>query len=108
MLIVFKTPVHANVTMFGDVALSLIESMGHSTTVPSALMPADIPLALERLRDYVASSEAEENPSPDDEQPSDDDRDEEPAVSLRNRAMPLIDLLEAALREDKSVMWDQA
>ncbi|MCF8017594.1 MAG: DUF1840 domain-containing protein, partial [Chromatiaceae bacterium] len=28
------------------------------------------------------------------------------SVSLRHRALPLIDLLEAAARDEKNVMWD--
>jgi hypothetical protein len=101
MLIIFKTPAHANVTMFGDVALSLIESMGHSTTVPSALMPAEIPRALKNLRKYVAESQVTEDQAPE------EDSDGDPVVSIRHRAQPLIELLEAAMREDKTVLWEQ-
>jgi len=103
MLITFKTPVHADITMFGVVAKALIRMMGHSGTVPSALLADDVPAALARLKQAVsANPEAPLNPDHDD----DDDDARGQSVSLRHRALPLIDLLEAAAREHKNVMWE--
>ena len=56
MLITFKTEAYANITMFGDVAVALLKLMGHSATVPGALMPEDILDALERLKAGVAAN----------------------------------------------------
>ncbi|MBK5940583.1 DUF1840 domain-containing protein [Halochromatium roseum] len=103
MLITFKTPVHADITMFGDVAKALIRMMGHSGSVPSALLAEDVPAALARLKAAVASNpEAPLNP----ERDENDDEAGAQSVSLRHRALPLIDLLEAAARDEKNVMWD--
>lgn len=103
MLITFTTPVHADITMFGDVARELIRMMGHSGSVPGAILAADVPAALERLKAAVAANpDAPLNPRREDEDP----RERGQSVSLKNRALPLIDLLEAAAREDKHVMWD--
>jgi len=103
MLITFKTEAYANITMFGDVAVALLKLMGNSGTVPGALMPEDIPNALERLKAAVAA-----NPqAPLDPQSKKDDDDEDGAhVSLVNRALPLIELLEAAKADNKHVMWE--
>lgn len=104
MLITFKTPVHADITMFGDVAKALVQMMGHSGAVPGALLAEDVPAALARLKAAVdASPEAPLNPEHED---SDDDTRAQ-SVSLRHRALPLISLLEAASRDEKNVMWDQ-
>ncbi len=35
------------------------------------------------------------------------DKDEEPAVGLRQRAHPLIELLERAIQRDADVIWEQ-
>jgi hypothetical protein len=103
MLITFKTPVHADITMFGDVAKALIRMLGHSGTVPGAILAEDVPAALERLKAAVSSNpEAPLNPTQNDQ---DEDARAE-SVSLAHRALPLIDLLEAAAREKKNVMWD--
>lgn len=102
MLITFTTPVHADITMFGDVAKALIRMMGHSGAVPGALLAEDVPAALERLRGAVESNpEAPLDPRADD----DDDEARSQSVTLKHRAMPLIELLESAAREEKNVMW---
>ena len=45
MLVTFRSKAWGNVTMFGDVAETLLKMMGHTGTVPSALLAADIPAA---------------------------------------------------------------
>ncbi|MGD2076035.1 MAG: DUF1840 domain-containing protein [Gammaproteobacteria bacterium] len=101
MLVTFSTPAHANITMFGDVAVHMLELMGHSATVPGALLSEDIPAALKRLE---AAVEADQQlPQP---QQSREDDDEEAPVSLAHRALPLIGLLRAAADAKCNVMWD--
>ncbi len=89
MLVTFTTDAHADITMFGDVALNMIELMGHSKTVPGAILAADVPIALSRLK---AAIHAEKAPSP----VEGEDNEDEPPVSIDNRALPLISLLTAA------------
>jgi len=97
MLVTFTTDAYADITMFGDVAVSLLKMMGHSGTVPSAILAADVPAALSRLTAGIEA--AKETPSVDDED------EDEPQVTLSNRAIPLINLLTAAAQEDCDVMW---
>lgn len=104
MLVTFKTEAYANITMFGDVAVALIELMGHSGTVPGALMPEDIPAALESLEAGVtANPNAPLDPKSDKRK---GDESEKPQVSLAHRALPLIELLKAAQANNKHVMWE--
>ena len=103
MLITFTTPAYANITMFGDVALNMLKLMGHSNTVPGALLAADIPAALQKLE---AAVEADRQ-SPQLEQPAEDEDGEVP-VSLSHRALPLIELLKAAVKANSNVMWDSS
>ena len=98
MLITFSCPAYANITMFGDVAVHLIKLMGHSGTVPGALLAEDVPAALARLA--AAIEAGEQLPE------SGESEDEESTVSLPHRALPLIDLLKAALKSKSNVMWD--
>jgi len=100
MLITFRTDAYADITMFGDVALSLLKLMGHSATVPGAILAADVPAALQRLRAGVASAVPESGAAAGDD-------NEEPPVSLSHRALPLIRLLEAAAAAKSDVMWDK-
>lgn len=101
MLITFHTQAYADITMFGQVALSMIHLMGHSGTVPGAILAEDLPQALAHLRAGVQA-----NPDAPAPAPMDSDEPDEPRVSLAHRALPLIALLEAAAREGANVMWD--
>lgn len=100
MLVTFTTRAHADITMFGDAALALLRMMGHSGTVPGAILAQDVPAALDRLERGIESLKAaEKRETP---EPSDQD---EPRVSLARRALPLIELLAAAARRECDVMW---
>ncbi|KAA3626416.1 MAG: DUF1840 domain-containing protein [Proteobacteria bacterium] len=99
MLVTFSCPAYAGITMFGDVAVQLLKMMGHSGTVPSALVAAIVPTALERLEAAVAA--AGQSPAPLETPQAED---EEPAVSLGHRALPLIKLLKAAAKAECNVM----
>ena len=98
MLVRFDSEV-GSVTMFGDIAVRLLKMMGHSGTVPSALLAADIPPALERLKAAVGSTPDEKAP------PAGTQDDKQPNVSLRQRAFPLIELLERAAQRGVDVTW---
>lgn len=105
MLITFKTPVYADITMFGDVAKALIRMMGHSGTIPGAILAEDVPKALEKLREAVAHNpNAPLNPHRDEDGDEDVRRE---SVSLAKRALPLMELLAAAAREAQHVIWEQ-
>jgi hypothetical protein len=79
--------------------------MGHSGTIPGAILAEDVPKALDKLREAVARNpNAPLNPQRDDDDEADARRE---SVSLAKRALPLIELLEAAVRDEKNVMWDQ-
>tara|TARA_R110002049_G_scaffold181973_2_gene349422 strand:+ start:1271 stop:1570 length:300 start_codon:yes stop_codon:yes gene_type:complete len=98
MLVTFTTKAYADITMFGDVALSLLKMMGHSGTVPSAMLAADVPAALDRLKSNLDAKTEQVSVS----KTNDDD---EPKVSIHNRALPLLALLTAAAKDDQDVMW---
>lgn len=102
MLVTFTCKAYADITMFGDVALSMLKMMGHSGTVPGAILAKDVPAALERLKRAIDAAKATSAQS--EPKPQDDDSDERP-VSLAHRALPLIELLAAAARENCDVMW---
>jgi hypothetical protein len=89
--------------MFGDIAVQLLKLMGHSGTVPSAILAPDIPPALERLRRALDQGAAPPATPTDEE----DRREGRAPVSLRQRAYPLIELLERAAKNNADVMWDR-
>jgi hypothetical protein len=104
MLVTFKTDAYANITMFGDVAVTLLKLMGHSGAVPGALLAEDVPAALERLKSAVSvATDAPLDPA---HSAARDNEGEGPPVSLAHRALPLIELLSAAAAQGENVMWE--
>ncbi len=101
MLVTFKTSAHADIIMFGDVAKQLLKMMGHSGTIPSAMVADEVPAALERLKHAVEAERAEEAKPRENAEQADDQ-----SVSLNYRALPLIELLSAAVRKHCDVMWE--
>jgi hypothetical protein len=98
MLVKFSTKAYSDITMFGDIALSLLKMMGHSARVPGAILAEDVPAALNRLTTAIA----EIKPAP----PKDNEDKDETVVSMAHRALPLISLLTAAVKENCNVMWE--
>ena len=98
MLVRFRSEV-GGFTTFGDVAVKLLKLMGHSGSVPGAILAADIAAALARLEGALelAPTAAE----------AADGDDGEPVVALRQRALPLMQLLRQAAERECSVMWEQ-
>ena len=100
MLVKFDSEV-GSFSMDGKIAVQLLQTMGHSGTVPGAMLPRDIPGALAKLKDAVGrspkASGADANRA--------EDEGREPPVSLHQRAYPLIDLLTRAAEQQKEVLW---
>jgi hypothetical protein len=99
MLVTFKTDAYADITMFGKDALAMLSMMGHSTTVPGALVADEVPVALARLTAAVEADKAA--PSPVESKYAD-----EPTVSIALRAQPLMEFLAAAAKAKSYVMWE--
>lgn len=75
----------------------MLKMMGQSGTVPGAVLAADVPAALSRLRTAINAEKSS--------LPVGNEGEDEPVVSVSHRAMPLIDLLAAAAKAGADVMW---
>lgn len=100
MLVKFDSEVGSFI-INGDIAVQLLKAMGHSGTVPSAILPRDIPDALARLKAAVDASPGTGTESSE----SADSGRSEGHISLQRRAFPLIDLLTRAAEGGAEVMW---
>jgi hypothetical protein len=99
MLITFKTKSYANITMFGDVGVKLLKMMDFGVSVPGAIIAEDVPEGLSNLKKGLESvMEVVE--------PAGDADDDQPAVSLHARAVPLIELLQSAIDDENIVRWE--
>jgi len=87
--------------MFGTAATAILKMMGQSGNVPGALLAEDIPGALKSLKHELDQQAKEESGI----EHTDED-DEDRPVSLHTRATPLIELFEAAAKNNENVMWE--
>ncbi len=99
MLVTFKSKSYADITMFGEVGLSLLKLMDYGVTVPGAIIAADVGKALKNLQQGLLKI-------PEEVEHEEDEDDESPSVNLPTRALPLIELLQAANKDDNDVRWE--
>jgi hypothetical protein len=97
-------------TMHGDAAVTLLRGMGHTGTVPGAILAADLPDALARLERALETmgSTPSPAPAPPSDREDEDEREREPVITLRKRAVPLLDMTRTAIARDSDLMWERA
>jgi hypothetical protein len=109
-MIVSFTTRFGHLLMQGEPALALLRLGGHSGTVPSAILEADLPAFLQRLRAGLEAHGDEFSPAPApaaDDDDDDADRQRERPVTLRLRAVPLLELADTAVRQHSDLMWER-
>jgi hypothetical protein len=110
MIVVFSTR-HGQLTLLGESAVTLLRLAGHSGTVPGAVLAGDLPTFLARLRAGLELHGDAPSPAPAAKPAADDDdadsSDQPAAVSLRKRAVPLLDMLETAIARGSDLMWER-
>ena len=99
MLITFKSRAYADITMFGNVGLHMLDMMGFGKNLPGAISAADVPRALQNLRAGLAAL-------PDKLEAAGDEDEDEASTTLHTRALPLLELLQAAIDDESQVMWE--
>ncbi len=103
---------HGQLLMQGEPAVALLRLGGHSGTVPGAVLAAGLPAFLARLRAGLEIHGDELSPAPPPPDPAlqGDPADEEleRSVALRQRAVPLLDMLATAVRRGSDLMWERA
>ena len=98
MLLTFKTRAYADITMFGEVGMKMLEMMDFGSRVPGAVSAEDLPTALANLEAALARLPQPEAASA--------DEDDGPKIGLHTRALPLIELLRAAIDDESPVRWE--
>ena len=102
MPITFKSKHSPDILMLENVGREMIRLMGHSGTLPGALAVQDIPAALERLQAEISGGTLEADRGKDH-----DEESHGPAISAAHRALPLIEMLKVARREQEHVLWER-
>lgn len=103
-MITFKSGVCADVMMFSEVAKQMVEIMGKTLGQRGVITVEQMPDAIARLKQAIAE-DRRLRAAPPPENEGDEDDDKRNKVSVTQRALPLIELLECSLREDTAVTW---
>ena len=112
MVVKFSTR-FGQLVMFGDSALTLLRLGGHSGAVPGAILEADLPAFQAKLHEGLERHGQLPSPAP--AEPSTEavgvahggEGERERPVSLRLRAVPLLELVENAIRRGSDLLWDR-
>lgn len=104
MIVTFKSKAAGDVIQFGEVAKRLLDLMGKQFSPEGIITVEQLPDALARLKAAVAADRAQSGRTAAD-QDGDAEDDKPRGVSLSQRAVPLIDLLEYSLRDRVPVTW---
>ena len=100
MLIIFKSPTSGDVSMLEKNAQELLSLLGKNPDDRQGVITVEqLPAAINALQAEIAADKA--RPKNNDE--SDDEA--EPEISLAQRALPLLQLLQNALKEKAMVTW---
>lgn len=105
MIVIFKSKAAADVIMFGDIAHELMKIMGKDADPKGIITPEQLPGAITALKAAIEADRQQPPPSA--------DKEEEIAampamtrpVSLAQRAVPLLELLEWSQKKEVPVIW---
>ena len=105
MLYEFKSKATGSVVMTGPVAERLLAIVGKEPGPKGIFTVEQMPAAIAALQAAVERDKAERAAEPDATDADERPRDAPRAVSLSQRAWPLIDMLRTAHRAEQPVTW---
>lgn len=108
MIVTFKSAACADVIYFGDVAKRMMELMGKEPDEKGIVTVEQMPDAIARLQAAIAEDkERHRRHVLGDTSATEaaEDGGTRPHVSLTQRALPLLAMLEESLAEKKTVVW---
>lgn len=108
MIVTFKSQASADVIYFGDVAKRLMELMGKEPADQGIVTVEQLPEAIARLKAAIAADRAAHRRLVQADEPGSEatpEGGERPRVSLTQRALPLLAMLEESRAAGKPVVW---
>jgi len=97
MIYKFRSKAAGDLIMLGPHGDQLLRAIGREPAVQGIIEPAAMAAAIAALEAAVAAEAPKHGESEDDERPG--------AVSLRQRAWPMIEMLKRAQAADQPVVW---
>lgn len=102
MLYKFKSKNTGDVIMLEPHGRQVLEIIGKEAGPQGIILPEQMPAALLALRSAIAQEELLE---PQQLEQNAEQKSQSPAIALRHRALPFMQMLEACHRQGDSVVW---
>ena len=104
MLIVFKSAASGELITFEKNAREMLDVLGKDRDEGKGIVTVDqLPAAIDRIRQAIADDSARHAAAPDDDTPAASGTGD--GVSFHQRAVPLLEMLERALKDAVPVTW---
>ena len=107
-IITFKSAACADVIYFGDVARRLLDLMGKDPDAKGIVTVEQLPGAIASLEAAIAADKDRHRQHVLNDDPGREEApngSQRPAVSLTQRALPLLDMLKESLAARKPIVW---
>ncbi len=108
MIITFQSPASGDVIMFGDVAKRMMQLMGKEPSDKGIVTVEQLPDAIARIKAAIEEDRRDRSGRNPEDLPQTEKAEgggSRPYVSLGQRALPLLELLEWSLKKQKPVVW---
>jgi hypothetical protein len=105
MLYKFKSKAAGDLIMLQPNGRRVLEIIGKDPGPKGIILPEEMPGAIRALEDAIAKEEAEHQAAIDEAKANGEVPPKFDAVSLRQRAVPFIDMLRRCEKEKKEIVW---
>jgi hypothetical protein len=105
MLYKFKSKAAGDLIMLQPNGRRVLEIIGKDPGPQGIILPEEMPGAIRALEDAIAKEEAEHQAAIDEAKANGEVPPKFDAVSLRQRAVPFIDMLRRCEKEKKEIVW---
>jgi hypothetical protein len=105
MLYKFKSKAAGDLIMLEPNGRRVLEIIGKDAGPKGIILPEDMPGAIAKLDDAIAREEAEHQAAVDEAKAKGQVPPKFDAVSLRQRAVPFIDMLKRCSQAGKEIVW---
>jgi hypothetical protein len=107
-IVIFKSAACADTIYFGDVAKRMMELIGKEVSDKGIVTVEQLPEAIARIKAAIEEDKAAHRKQIQEDEPGtegDGRGGQRPRVTLTQRALPLLEMLERSLKEKKPVVW---
>jgi hypothetical protein len=105
MLYKFKSKAAGDLIMLEPNGRRVLQVIGKDPGPKGIILPEEMPGAVRALEDAIAKEEAEHQAAIDEAKARGEVPPKFDAISLRQRAVPFIDMLRRCAKEEKEIVW---